>query len=144
MNIVTRSPKFFCALLAFLVLGSLWEMYPLTNRSLIQEFQKRADATTQDAAFRDIVKQAQALQAAKPDPLREFADLRIAIGTNDIQKYFPYNNVKGQEDPTYALLNILQRKAAGKIRLGLDLQGGTEFRVSLDTNHVSANDTNHV
>jgi len=143
MNIVTRSPKFFCALIAFLVLGSLWEMYPLTNRSLIKEFQDKADLTAQDAVFRDIVKQAEALQAAKPDPTREFADLQSAIGTNDIQKYFPYNNVKGQDNPNYALLNILQRKAAGKIKLGLDLQGGTEILVSLDTNHVST-DTNLV
>jgi len=81
------------------------------------------------------------LQAAKPDPSREFADLQDRHRTNDIQKYFPYNNVKGQENPTYALLNILQRKAAGKIHLGLDLQGGTEILVSLDTNHV-ATDTN--
>jgi SecD/SecF fusion protein len=143
MNIVTRNPKFFWALIAFLVLGSLWEMYPLNNQSLIQEFRDQADAASQDAVFRNIVSNAQAMQAAKPDATREFTDLQTAIGTNDIQRYFPYNNVKGQENPTYTLLNVIQRKAAGKIHLGLDLQGGTEFRVSLDTNHVSATDTNH-
>ena len=31
----------------------------------------------------------------------------------------------------------LQKKASGKIKLGLDLQGGTEFLVSLDTNHIA-------
>ncbi len=36
----------------------------------------------------------------------------------------------------------MQRKAAGKIKLGLDLQGGTEFLVSLDTNHLVDVDTN--
>ena len=144
MNIVTRNPKFFWALIAFLVLGSIWEMYPLNNRSLIKEFADQADPSTrQDTNFIAIVKEAQALQAAMPDPAREFTDLRGAIGTNDIQKYFPYNNVRGQEDPTYTLLNILQRKAAGKIHFGLDLQGGTAITVSLDTNHVSATDTNH-
>ena len=143
MNIVTRNPKFFWALIAFMVLGSLWEMYPLTNQSLIQEFKDKADRGAQNPAFDKIVSEAQKLQAANPDPTREFTDLLTAIGTNDIQQYFPYNNVRGQENPTYTLLNILQRKAAGKIHLGLDLQGGTEFRVSLDTNHVSANDTNH-
>ncbi|MGA2544729.1 MAG: protein translocase subunit SecD [Verrucomicrobiota bacterium] len=143
MNIVTRHPKFFWALIVFMVLGSLWEMYPLTNQSLIQEFQDKADHGSLNPAFEKIVQQAKALQAAKPDPTREFSDLLTAIGTNDIQPYFPYNNVRGQENPTYTLLNILQRKAAGKIHLGLDLQGGTEFRVSLDTNHISATDTNH-
>ena len=143
MNIITRHPKFFWGLIAFLVIGSLWEMYPLTNQSLIQEFQKKADYSAHNAAFDEIVSKARELQAAKPDPTREFTDLLTAIGTNDIQQYFPYYNVKGQENPTYTLLNILQRKAAGKIHLGLDLQGGTEFRVSLDTNHISATDTNH-
>ena len=144
MNIVTRHPKFFWGLIAFLVLGSLWEMYPLTNQSLIQEFKdksRRAPRRTR-SSIRSSARP-RSLQAAKPDPSREFTDLLTAIGTNDIQPYFPYNNVKGQENPTYALLNVLQRKAAGKIHLGLDLQGGTEFRVSLDTNHISATDTNH-
>jgi SecD/SecF fusion protein len=143
MNIVTRHPKFFWALIIFMVVGSLWEMYPLNNQSLIQEFQDKMDHSVKDKTFDKIVAEAQALQAAKPDPAREFTDLQTAIGTNDIQRYFPYNNVRGQENPTYTLLNVLQRKAAGKIHLGLDLQGGTEFRVSLDTNHVAASDTNH-
>ena len=143
MNIITRHPKFFWGLIAFLVIGSLWEMYPLTNQSLIREFQNKADYSANKATFDEIVKKATDLQTAKPDPTREFSDLQTAIGTNDIQQYFPYYNVKGQENPTYTLLNILQRKAAGKIHLGLDLQGGTEFRVSLDTNHISATDTNH-
>ena len=58
MNIVTRNPKFFWALIAFLVLGSLWEMYPLNNQSLIQEFRDQADAASQDAVFRNIVSNA--------------------------------------------------------------------------------------
>jgi SecD/SecF fusion protein len=143
MNFVTRNPKFFWALIIFLVLGSFWEMYPLTNQSLIQEFQDKSDRAAQNSTFDKIVKDARAMQAAKPDPSREFSDLLTAIGTNDIQPFFPYNNVRGQEHPTYTLLNVLQRKAAGKVHLGLDLQGGTEFRVSLDTNHISPTDTNH-
>ena len=78
----------------------------------------------------------EAAEKANPDPHRQFGDLMTAIGTNDIQPYFPYFDVRNEEHPTYALLNLLQRKAAGKIKLGLDLQGGTEFLVSLDTNHM--------
>jgi SecD/SecF fusion protein len=137
-----KNPKFWWAFIAFLVLWALWEIYPPSNQSLIAEFQDQADHSAADAAFSKIVAGAQALQKANPEPSREFGDLQTEIGTNDIQRYFPYMNVKGQERPTYALLNILQRKAAGKIRLGLDLQGGTEFQVSLDTNRVSATETN--
>jgi SecD/SecF fusion protein len=67
-----------------------------------------------------------------------------AIGTNDIRPYFPYFDVRNEQHPTYTILNLLQRKAAGKIKLGLDLQGGTEFLVSLDTNHIQSADTNAV
>ena len=31
----------------------------------------------------------------------------------------------------------MQREAAGRIRLGLDLQGGTSFLVSMDTNRLA-------
>ena len=58
MNIVTRHPKFFWALIAFLVLGSLWEMYPLTNQSLILEFRDQADRAAVDATFGSIVSNA--------------------------------------------------------------------------------------
>jgi SecD/SecF fusion protein len=143
MNIVTRHPKFFWGLILFLVAGSLWEMFPLTNRSLIDEFQSQADAQFHDTNFDRIVTIARKLQEGTNDPSLEFGHLREAIGTNDITKYFPYMvAARGKLDPTYAILNNLQRKAGGKMHLGLDLQGGTEFIVSLDTNHVS-NDTNH-
>ena len=85
---------------------------------------------------------AQACEKADPDPHRQFGELMAAIGTNDIRPYFPYMDVHNEERPTYALLNLLQQKAAGKIKLGLDLQGGTQFLVSLDTNHIVALDTN--
>jgi SecD/SecF fusion protein len=137
-----KNPKFWWAFIAFLVIWSLVEIYPPTNQSLINEFKKDADESKKDATFNKIVEKAQAMQQANPEPTLEFADLTNAIGTNDIQGYFPYMNVKAQERPTYALLNILQKKAAGKIHLGLDLQGGTEFLVSLQTNRVVAGDTN--
>ena len=51
-------------------------------------------------------------------------------------------------DPTTFILNRLQRDAAGKIKLGLDLQGGTAFLVEMDTNALAASirngDTNAV
>ena len=51
-------------------------------------------------------------------------------------------DMRNEERPTYAILNVLQREASGKIKLGLDLQGGTQFLVSLDTNHLVTVDTN--
>ena len=137
-----KNSKFWWGLIVFLVAWSLWEVYPPGNQNLINEFSDQADSSKVDATFKKIVQTAQDSQKADPDPHLQFNDLMKAIGTNDIRKYFPYFDVRSEEHPTYALLNLLQRKAAGKIKLGLDLQGGTEFLVSLDTNHIQATDTN--
>jgi SecD/SecF fusion protein len=137
-----KKPKFWWALIVFLVAWSLWSMYPPTSDNLISFFNDQADATKVDATFKQIVANAQASEKADPDPHHQFSELIAAIGTNNIQPYFPYIDVRNEERPTYMLLNMLQRKAAGKIKLGLDLQGGTQFLVSLDTNHMMTVDTN--
>jgi SecD/SecF fusion protein len=137
-----KNPKFWWSFIAFLVAWSIWEIYPPTNRDLVQFFKTEADQTKVNTNFDRIVSQAEALEKVNPEPQRQFGDLMTAIGTNDIQTYFPYIDVHGEEHPTYAILNALQKKAAGKIKLGLDLQGGTEFLVSLDTNHMVNLDTN--
>jgi SecD/SecF fusion protein len=137
-----KNPKYWWAFIAFLVAWSLWEIYPPTSQNLITEFRDEADPGKEDATFKKIVQTAEELEKADPDPHRQFAILTNAIGTNDIRPYFPFFDAKAEERPTYAILNQLQRKAAGKIKLGLDLQGGTEFLVSLDTNHIQATDTN--
>ena len=117
-------------------------MYPPTSENLINAFKEQADPTKTDATFNNIVQKAEDLEKANPDPHRQFSDLMTAIGTNNIQPYFPYVDVANEERPTYALLNMLQRKTSGKIKLGIDLQGGTQFLVSLDTNHMVTTDTN--
>jgi SecD/SecF fusion protein len=137
-----KKPKFWWALIVFLVAWSLWSMYPPTSENLIKVFNDQADPAKVDATFKQIVEKAQGMETANPDPHREFGDLMAAIGTNNIQPYFPYIDVANEEHPTYALLNMLQRKASGKIKLGIDLQGGTQFLVSLDTNHMVTVDTN--
>jgi SecD/SecF fusion protein len=137
-----KKPKFWWALIVFLVAWSLWEMYPPSNQDLITVFNDQAEPAKVDSTFTNIVTKARALENVNPDPHRQFNDLMTAIGTNDIRAYFPDVDVRNEEHPTYAILNLLQRKSAGKIKLGLDLQGGTEFTVSLDTTHVQAADTN--
>lgn len=139
-----KNPKIWWALIAFLVAWSIYEIYPPTSRDLIQVFQEQADASKVDTNFTKIVDRALALEKANPEPQRQFGNLLTAIGTNDIRPYFPYIDVHGEDRPTYAILNAVQKKALGKIKLGLDLQGGTQFLVSLDTNHLAetANSTN--
>ena len=114
---------------------SLLEMYPPTNRNLVQEFKDKAVESRKDAAFTGIVDRLDKLQSAKPE--ETYANLVLAIGTNDITRYFPMYEVKNELHPDRAVLNRLQQDAAGKIKLSLDLQGGTSFLVGMDTTNFT-------
>ena len=111
---------------------SLYEIYPPTSGDLIEHFAQRGLA--RDATFTNIVQTARELRTKTPE--RGFANLRDAVGTNDIVKYFPMFPAKNELYPTTYILNHLQRETAGKIKLGLDLQGGTSFLVEMDTNKL--------
>ena len=116
---------------------SLYEIYPPRGRDLVQVFQERARGS--DAALSNIVHQARELQ--KEHPERAFKNLQTAIGTNEISRYFPFFPTKQELYPNSYILNRLQREASGRIKLGIDLQGGTLFVVRMDTNRLVTVDT---
>ncbi len=116
-----------------LVVGwALFEMYPPKGRDLVQVFQERGRGA--DTTFSNILFQAREMQKEHPD--RAFRNLQMAIGTNDITKYFPHVKARNELYPTTYILNRLQREASGRIKLGIDLQGGTLFVVRMDTNRL--------
>ena len=133
MNKNNNLGRFFLVLT--IILWSLYEVYPPTSRDLVQTFASRAQ--NQDAAFKTILTQAAEWQKAGTN--NEFAALQAAIGTNDLQKYFKgvFPAAANQLHPTTYILNRLQRESAGKIKLGLDLQGGTSFLVEMDTSKLA-------
>jgi SecD/SecF fusion protein len=119
--------------LVLLALGwSAWEIYPPTDRDLIEHFEERA--VNVDAEFNRIVADARELRAGMRE--RSFSSLLEAAGTTDLRRYFPMIDVRGEPEPQVALLHQLQHEAAGSIRLGLDLRGGTSFLVQMDTNRL--------
>jgi SecD/SecF fusion protein len=130
----TQNNRWKLVLVLSVIAWSLYEMYPPVGRSLAKQFQ--ATAVGKDATFTAIVGRQQSLQRERPD--RSFANMVEAVGTNDISRYFPALEAKNQANPTRAILNRLQQQAAGRIKLGLDLQGGTSFLVGIDTNHLAA------
>jgi SecD/SecF fusion protein len=121
-------------LVVFVLVWALFQITPPTGRNLITEFQSKA--RNKDAGFNEIVTKAEQLQ--KENPARAYGNLRDAIGTNDITKYFSYNT-KNEKNPSLYVLNRLQREAAGRIKLGLDLKGGVSFLVGMDTSALSTN-----
>src|ERR1700722_4121530 len=106
-----KNPRFWWILIVCMVVWSLVEIYPPSNQSLILEFQDQADHSATNANFGRILAKAQELEKTNPEPNLEFTNLVSAIGTNNIAPFFPYINVKGQENSNYAILNILQRRA---------------------------------
>lgn len=121
-----------------IVIWSVYEIYPPKGRDLTQVFRERA-VNKSDATFSNLWVRVQQLQTQRPD--RAFGNLQEAIGETDITRYFPFFNVKDETRPTTAILNRLQREAAGRIKLGLDLQGGTSFMVEMDKTKLEAVET---
>jgi SecD/SecF fusion protein len=134
-----RNNRWRFVFVVLVVVWSFYEMYPPVGRNLAKEFQ--AKAVRKDKNFSEIVERLQNLQQERPE--RAFANLVEAVGTNDIARYFPSYEVKEERNPSRAVLNRLQKDAAGRIKLGLDLQGGTSFLVGMDTNYL-AGDTNNI
>ena len=120
-------------LVVLVILWSLYELYPPEGRDLLVFFREKA--ANRDPAFSTIYSNAVAFQKAVPE--KPYENLLSAIGTNDITRYFPSFGAKEELHPTTYILNRLQREAAGRIRLGLDLQGGTSFLVEMDTNRLN-------
>src|SRR5262245_12120069 len=117
---------------------SLYEIYPPKARDLSVVFRERA--INRDTNFTAIVQKAMQLQKANPD--KPYENLKDAGRTNDLNRYFPFYEAKNESHPNTIILNRLQREAAGRIRLGLDLQGGTSFLVRMDTSGLTnATDT---
>ncbi len=126
-----RNNKWRWSLVAFLLIWALYSVYPPTSSDLIDTFADQAIAP--DATLNGIAAKAKQLRTTKPAQT-EYKDLQEVIGTNNITQYFPGFALPTDPKPTVAILNRVQEKAAGKIKLGLDLQGGVEFLVSLSTN----------
>ena len=132
---MTQKHLWHLLLIIFVLAWSLVSLTPPIGRDLLHDFETKA--RNKDAAFSNIVERAHALQQQLPT--RTYGNLKEAIGTNEITRYFPGITVKGEKNPSATALSRLQKDAAGKVKLGLDLQGGSSFLVSLDTTKLSTN-----
>jgi SecD/SecF fusion protein len=129
-----KNRRFWILATVFVVAWALYSLYPPTPRDLIDTFEKQAEAT--DTNFTAIVAQARALQ--KQNSNQPFANLIAATGTNNLAYYFPSLVDDEDADINRGILNRVQSLSSGKIKLGLDLQGGTSFLVSMDTTKLDA------
>jgi SecD/SecF fusion protein len=137
-----RNRTFWATSVVILLVWSFYNFLPANSKDLTLEFQQRIPPSKRDAAYTNITARLAELRKTNPD--RQFGNLLEAIGTNDITRYFTLPEAARQVDSTRYILNRLQREGAGKVRLGLDLQGGTSFLVAMQTNTLAMTDTNDV
>jgi SecD/SecF fusion protein len=121
-------------LILFVVGWSAYEMYPPSSRPLIEVFQENYQR--RDTNYTAIMEQFKILHAANPQ--NDFKNLLDAVGTNTLVGHFDFDT-RAEKDPNAAILNHLQKLAAGKIKLGLDLQGGSSFLVEMQTGKLATN-----
>jgi SecD/SecF fusion protein len=138
---MNRSHLWKLVLILLVVAWSVSEIYPPTSKNLIDAFEQQS--STPNKTFDEIVKKAQQLDASNTDraPGITYSNLLVAISTNDIRPFFPSNyiNAAVERDVTRGILNRVQRSAAGQFRLGLDLQGGTQFLLEMDMSRAQTN-----
>src|SRR5262249_42577236 len=85
------------------LIWSAYEMYPPESRNLVTVFKEKAVQNRQDDAYKGILERLDKLE--KENPGRTYGNLSEAIGTNDLTKYFPFYEVKGELNPKRAILN---------------------------------------
>ncbi len=117
-------------LLLAIVALSFSALWPPQDQDLLATFQRTA--TQKDEAFAKLVVAIQKKQAAVPD--RTYGNIRDAVEEQqvDLCKYYPGFFPKDSKKPNLDILTRVQKLNAGKVRLGLDLKGGTSFLVELD------------
>src|SRR5581483_11411029 len=110
-------------IVVFLLIWAGFQIWRPTDANLIDYFSEHLEKS--DTNTTAIINLARKLE--KDNPRRNYSNLLEATGTNDLHQYFPSFNVGDAPDPNKAILSQLQRGAAGRVKLGIDLQGGVSF-----------------
>src|SRR5437868_4658734 len=99
---MNRNNKLRWAIVAFLTAWAIYSFYPPNSRDLIEVFAEQA--SNKDTNFTAIVE-----HARKEPTSNKYQALQVAIGTNDISKYFPGIKAVTPADYTRAALNRAQK-----------------------------------
>lgn len=114
----------------FVLVWALFELYPPKDQPLIDVFERAA--TSKDERFEALVRQAR--EGLTTSSNSTYALLLTAFSNTPLTNYFPQYNPEPDANANAYVLNRVQRLAAGKVRLGIDLKGGTSFRLAMDLN----------
>ena len=120
----------------FVVVWAIFEMIPPSDRDLIVEFEN--SASNKDDAFNQIVSTARADRETGTGS--DYGNLLKAAVDIPLTNYFPKFTPPPDANANSYVLNKIQRQAAGQIRLGIDLKGGTSFLLGMNTDALRTTD----
>jgi len=116
----------------FVLVWALFELYPPNDQPLIDVFEK--SAVNKDERFEAIVNLAR--EGLTTSTNSAYGVLLAASANTPLTNYFPQYNPEPDANANMYVLNRVQRLAAGRIRLGIDLKGGTSFRLGMDMDYL--------
>ncbi len=118
----------------FVLVWALFELYPPKDQPLIDVFER--NAVNKDDRFESVVNLAR--EGLSTSTNSAYALLLAAAANTPLTNYFPQYNPEPDANANAYVLNKIQRLAAGKVRLGIDLKGGTSFRLAMDLDTLRA------
>ena len=132
--------------IGLVLVGWTSSLFPLRDREFIPVLERRASKALKRDDTGELQKEFDELLARARKLISEDAELAPYLAVKEaargddkhppvrLSKLIP---VPTQPDaPNNQVLNLVRRKAAGKLRLGLDLSGGTEFVIGFDEDEV--------
>ena len=122
------------------LLGWGYSLFPPKDRPFYEVLFKEVDGNA-DSELEKVVEEAKKIDNSNPDSFLTppKAVLRVANESKvNLRDYIPLYNQP--EASNQAVVNYVRRRAAGKLRLGLDLRGGTEFIITFDSDELEKND----
>ena len=130
--------RFIVLALVLLVWGG--SLFPLKDKPFYDVFQKEAKEKV-DTQFEEIVKKAQEIDDSNPGSFVTPAKAVLRTANEMKIDLRDYISIYDQPNaPNSAVVNYVRRRAAGKLKLGLDLRGGTEFIIAFDEKELKKND----
>ncbi|MEA2013128.1 MAG: protein translocase subunit SecD [Verrucomicrobiota bacterium] len=120
-----------------IILGAWgYSIFPYKDKPFYPQFETMAE--NKDETFTKLIAKAEDLQKENKLLTPSFAILNAAKQQQiQLNKYF---TVPMQEEPANEqIIDYIRHKCQGKLKLGLDLRGGTEFIIGFDKNNLPKN-----
>lgn len=117
-----------------------FSLFPITDRPFYDVLQKEAKDKV-DSDFEELISNARKIDNSNPGSFVTPAKAIVRVANEmklTLRDYIPIFDQPNASNST--VVNFIRRKAAGKLQLGLDLRGGTEFIIAFESDELEKGD----